>query len=114
MVNGVAREREMLRVRDNLSEYDIHTGRDRQKDRGITQKENSDIHRGNFRYCTQTNRQTNRHATELAHQRYHPSQHRRSYARRPPVYIYIYIYIYGGGGKFDPTEKWLEQGMRFF
>ena len=28
--------------------------------------------------------------------------------------IYIYIYIYMGGGFFDPTEKWLEHGMRYF
>ena len=30
------------------------------------------------------------------------------------IYIYIYIYIYMGEKNFDPTEKWLEHGMRLF
>ena len=29
------------------------------------------------------------------------------------IYIYIHIYIYMGKKIYDPTEKWLEHGMRF-
>ena len=33
---------------------------------------------------------------------------------KAPRKMCIYIYIYLGEKKFDPTEKWLEHGMRFF